>query len=159
MSLTPDTIIDDLVAHASLNEAFALTKKYARNLWEKQYTKPQYKFINQHAAVWLDIYPLSQLLGKNKKNILQTLADPKLLKALQDLGIKMIHTNPMREAGGITPGLEKYPSTDGGYDRVEYNIARVYGSNQDYQDFVSAAKKYGIEIGRRRNSWAHRQGP
>lgn len=89
------------------------------------------------------------------------MGEPALWQHLQDLGINVVHLNPVRRAGGtlashsgpwfvltvvfcsgLTTDLKWTPTTDGGYDRVSLEVDPLYGSDEDYRDLVRVAAQY-----------------
>lgn len=110
--------------------------------WQKPYSSPQYKKLSKHASVWIDLYPAA-ILTRENENILEVLSDPELWEAFQKIGIKVLHTNPLGEAGGIDQHGNKTPSVDGRFDKYSYNIDPEVGGDKQYKKLIATAKKYG----------------
>lgn len=125
-----------------LYQAKNLVNKYKHKFWfgNNSFSKSKYQNIVRNYSIWLDFYPLATISGQNKNNqnqsVLDIYSNPKLLRILSDIGIKVIHTNPMQQSG----------KTDGGYDRIDYKIDTDYGTDEQYQKFTHNAKEENILI-------------
>eukprot|EP01135_Chromosphaera_perkinsii_P011877 Nk52_evm6s2524 gene=Nk52_evmTU6s2524 len=120
-----------------------------------QWQHPHYGFsqfeslLNDH-SVWLDCY-FRSVISSSSFSSLKPFGNEELWKILEETGITALHTNPIRTSGGVRicdsqPGWEYTPSTDGGYDRISYDIANDFGSKLEYQDMVSKASEHNIAI-------------
>lgn len=110
--------------------------------WQKPYGSPQHQELRKKASVWIDFYPAA-ILTRDNENILEVLSDPELWEAFQKIGIKVLHTNPLSEAGGIDLNGNKTPSVDGRFDKYSYNIDPEVGGDEQYKKLIATAKKYG----------------
>ena len=75
-----------------------------------------------------------------------TWADPKFWDTLRDIGIDLLHTDPVERGGGIK-GREFTPSIDGLFDRISYEIAPELGSEQEFREMVRVATERGGSVG------------
>lgn len=110
--------------------------------WQKPYGSPQHQELRKKASVWIDLYPAA-ILTRDNESILEVLSDPELWEAFQKIGIKVLHTNPLGEAGGIDQDGNKTPSVDGRFDKYSYNIDPEIGGDKQYKKLIATAKKYG----------------
>ena len=112
--------------------------------WRNQYSHPQPRDFVRAASVWFTSYPKS-LITPPDKSVVQTLGDPDLLDTFRRIGIEAIHTGPMKRAGGIT-GREYTPSIDGFFDRIEFMIDPLFGSNEQYREMIQTASAHDVAI-------------
>src|SRR5262245_17885165 len=77
--------------------------------WRHPFARPQPRAAVRRAPVWLLDYAGS-VIPRPGKSVLATWGDPELWKALREIGIDLLHTGPVKRAGGIT-GYEYTPST------------------------------------------------
>ena len=112
--------------------------------WRNQYSHPRPRDFLNIASVWFTSYPKS-LITPPGKSVVETLGDPALLEAFRRIGIEAIHTGPMKRAGGIT-GREYTPSIDGFFDRIEFAIDPLFGSNEHYHEMIQNASAHDVAI-------------
>ncbi|MBN2689857.1 MAG: maltose alpha-D-glucosyltransferase [Gammaproteobacteria bacterium] len=109
--------------------------------WGKGYAKPEGFHAVQAAPVWFSAYPPATITKQNQ-SILQFFADAELWKLFSKIGVKALHTGPMKKAGGLEG--KKYTETvDGWFDRVKLDIDSSFGDEEDYLQMASAAKQCG----------------
>lgn len=139
--------VEKLVQISMLHQAKQYSIKYNYKTWfaNNSYSQRQNKDLVKNHSVWLDLYPPSTITKQNQ-SILDVYSNPNFLKILSQIGIKVIHTNPMQQAGSITNSCAYTESVDGGYDRISYGIDKSIGTNKQYQVFVNNAAKYKIYI-------------
>ena len=68
--------------------------------WRHRYGTPQPREAVRHASVWLLDYPGS-VVARKGTSVVATWADPALWDTLRDLGIDLLHTGPIQQAGGV----------------------------------------------------------
>jgi hypothetical protein len=68
--------------------------------WRHPYGEPQPRAAVQQASVWLLDYPGS-VIPRPGKSVIATWADTELWEALEEIGIELLHTGPIKRAGGI----------------------------------------------------------
>jgi trehalose synthase len=108
--------------------------------WQQPYAIPQTESVIKTASVWFSAYPDSMIIP-SEQNILQSLADTKLWKVFEEIGINAVHTSPMKLAGGIVN--KKYTATvDGRFDRIAFNIDPALGTETDYLNMVNTAARH-----------------
>lgn len=137
------TYIRWLKKDAMLQNANRLALKYSgkASLWQKPFAKPQPRDAVKLASVWYTAYPIS-MITKDKSSILSTLGDEDLWAAFQQIGIKGLHTGPMKRAGGIT-GWTATPSIDGHFDRISTKIDTSLGTEAQFRAMCLAAAEHG----------------
>lgn len=111
------------------------------SMWRNPFAKPRPRAAIKKASVWYTAYPLS-MITKDNQTILRALGDDELWKAFEDIGIKGMHTGPMKLAGGIN-GWKQTPSVDGHFDRISTEIDPMFGSKKDFQLLSTTAELYG----------------
>src|SRR5215203_2445927 len=88
--------------------------------WRHAYGEPQPREAVQQASVWLLDYPGS-VIPRPGKSVIATWGDPELWSALERIGIDLLHTGPIKQAGGIK-GRRFSPSIDGWFDPISIEI-------------------------------------
>ena len=106
-------------------------------MWQNPFARPQPRRAVDMASVWYTAYPIS-MITKSDQSILQTLGDEKLWQAFAQIGIKGLHTGPMKRAGGMT-GWRATPSVDGHFDRISTRIDPLFGSEADFRHLCDVA--------------------
>jgi maltose alpha-D-glucosyltransferase/alpha-amylase len=69
-----------------------------------------------------------------------------LWDAAHNIGITMLHTDPIERSGGIS-GTMYTPTIDGWFDRISLDLDPVFGTEQDFQQLVSNANAQGAIVG------------
>lgn len=135
-----------LLDHAMLaqGDARARTLLGSGELWRRPYGRPQPRAASALASVWFTAYPASTLTRPGE-SVLGALGDPSLWSAFQQIGIKGMHTGPMKRAGGVK-GTTYTPTVDGNFDRIESAIDPAFGTEPQYLAMVKAAKANGAII-------------
>jgi trehalose synthase len=130
-----------------LHQAQLLARRYSGNAlqWQHPYGKPQPRAAVARASVWFTAYPASTIAASPGTSVLATLADERLWRAFQAIGIQGIHTGPMKRSGGIR-GLAYTPSIDGNFDRISFQIDADFGTEAQYKDLVAAARAHGAIV-------------
>lgn len=139
--------LDLLIKQSMLYQAKQYIIKYKQKFWfgNNSFSQSQYLKLAAEKSVWLDLYPLSTVTNmSDNQSVLDVFSDPELLEILSNIGIKVIHTNPMQQAGSLSEDLNYHSTIDGGYDRINYSIDQNYGTNQDYKKFVDNAAEFDI---------------
>lgn len=129
-----------------LHDAHRLARKYSgqSHMWHNPYARPRPRFAVKQASVWYTAYPIS-LITKKDDSIINALADPALWEAFQSIGIKGMHTGPMKRAGGVN-GWELTPSIDGHFDRISTKIDPLFGTERDFKHLVKIAAEHDAII-------------
>ena len=135
--------IEWLEEQSMLYNARKLAKEYLGNKrqWQRPYAIPQPEEAINKSSVWFTAYPPA-IITKKEDSLLQTLGNKELWKAFENIGIKAIHTGPMKRSGGIKG--EKYTETvDGWFDRITLSIDPHFGTDEQYRQLVETAKLHG----------------
>ncbi|MGI9027483.1 MAG: maltose alpha-D-glucosyltransferase [Candidatus Saccharimonadales bacterium] len=132
-----------LKKESMLTSANKLALKYSgkSHLWQNPYGKPRPRAAVNLASVWYTAYPTSTIT-KNNVSILSTLGSEEMWTAFQEIGIKALHTGPMKRAGGLN-GWMATPSIDGHFDRISTRIDPILGSEAQFRHMSEVAKRHG----------------
>ena len=127
-----------------------LAKKYSgeRSQWLRPYAMPEPAMmcipepnkVCEFASVWFSIYPRSMIVSSGS-SVLQELSNDGLWDILQEIGIQVLHTGPMKLSGQLVDGKIE-PSVDGGFDRIGYGIDPLFGNRYDYLQMVKTATNH-----------------
>ena len=129
-----------------LHQAEVTARRYSGHgeLWQHPYAIPQPRAASALASVWFTAYPPAQITRPGE-SVLQSLGDPELWSIFRDIGIKGMHTGPMKRAGGIR-GHEYTPTVDGNFDRISSEIDPGFGTEEEYKAMVRSAGENGAVI-------------
>jgi trehalose synthase len=144
---TGPAYIQWLEERSMLHQAQILARRYAGNSaqWQRPYGKPQPREATSRASVWFTAYPASTIAASEGASVLSTLADERLWKAFQTIGIQGMHTSPMKRSGGID-GTTYTPSVDGNFDRISFDIDPAFGTEAQYRNLVEMARAHGAIV-------------
>ncbi|MFP3547682.1 maltose alpha-D-glucosyltransferase, partial [Rhizobium sp. SIMBA_035] len=73
---------------------------------------------------------------------LSALGDPELWEAFREIGIRGLHTGPVKLAGGIR-GWAQTPSVDGHFDRISMAIDPAFGTEEEFRQMCEVAADHG----------------
>jgi len=73
------------------------------------------------------------------------MASENLWAAFEEIGIRAMHTGPVRRAGGIQ-GRHYTPTVDGWFDRISYQVDPIFGDDEQYKALVATAHKHGAIV-------------
>ncbi|MEP6980377.1 MAG: alpha-amylase family glycosyl hydrolase, partial [Nakamurella sp.] len=134
--------VDWLVNQSMLGDAKTLARQLAgqASMWANPFAHPNPRAAVDRASVWFTAYPLSFMTRRNQ-TFLAALASEDLWAAFQQIGIKGLHTGPVKLAGGIT-GWEPTPSIDGHFDRISMAMDPLFGTEDDFRAMCEAATSY-----------------
>ena len=141
-----DVYIRWLVERSMLHQAEVTARRYSVDgeLWQHPFAIPQPRAASALASVWFTAYPPAQITRPGE-SVLQSLGDPELWSIFRDIGIKGMHTGPMKRAGGIR-GHEYTPTVDGNFDRISSEIDPGFGTEEEYKAMVRSAGENGAVI-------------
>ena len=141
-----DVYIRWLVERSMLHQAEVTARRYSGHgeLWRHPYAIPQPRAASALASVWFTAYPPAQITRPGE-SVLQSLGDPELWSIFRDIGIKGMHTGPMKRSGGIR-GHEYTPTVDGNFDRISSEIDPGFGTEEEYKALVRSAAENGAVI-------------
>jgi trehalose synthase len=108
--------------------------------WRHPYGNPRPREAVKQASVWLLDYPGS-VIPRPGKSVIETWADPELWQTLDTIGIKLLHTGPLKRAGGLE-GRQYTPSVDGWFDPISLTIDPELGSDEQYSALVKVAARH-----------------
>jgi trehalose synthase len=130
-----------------LHQAQLVARRYSGHSiqWQHPYGQPQPRAAVARASVWLTAYPASTIAASPGTSVLATLADERLWRAFQTIGILGIHTGPMKRSGGVRDRAYT-PSIDGNFDRVGFEIDPAFGTEPQYKAMVAAARSHGAIV-------------
>ena len=137
-------------SESMLFQSDELAKKYSgeREQWLSPYGMPepammcipQPEKVCEFASVWFSIYPRSMIVSSGS-SVLEELSNNGLWDMLEEIGVQVLHTGPMKLSGQLVDGKIQ-PSIDGGFDRIGYGIDPLFGNQQEYLQMVQAANKH-----------------
>lgn len=138
--------VDWLVKQSMLGDAKTLARQLAgqASMWANPFAHPNPRAAVERASVWFTAYPLS-FMTKRNQTFLAALASEDLWAAFAQIGIKGLHTGPVKLAGGIT-GWEPTPSIDGHFDRISMAMDPLFGTEDDFRAMCEAATSAGGTI-------------
>ena len=136
-----------LEARSMLHQAQLVAQRYAGNSaqWQHPYGIPQPRAITSRSSVWFTAYPASTIAAAPGAPVLTTLADERLWRAFQAIGIQGMHTSPMKRSGGVKD-LGYTPSIDGNFDRISFDIDPDFGTEAQYKNLVAIARAHGAVV-------------
>ncbi|WP_019996199.1 maltose alpha-D-glucosyltransferase [Aureimonas ureilytica] len=132
MSMPMNETIESLVEMSMLRQAKMAAEKYGGQgrLWQRPYAETRPRVASAVAPVWFTAYPPS-IVTRDGQSVLSTLGDQRLWSALSSIGVRGIHTGPMKRAGGYKEGRYS-PTIDGNFDRISFDIDPSYGTSEEF---------------------------
>lgn len=136
-----------LEARSMLHHAQVVSRSYSGNSrqWHRSYGVPEPHAAVSRASVWFTAYPAATIADAAGASVLTTLADERLWRAFEAIGIQGIHTGPTKLSGGIE-GHSYTPSVDGNFDRISSEIDPAFGTRAQYDALVAAAHRHGAIV-------------
>ena len=113
-------------------------------MWRHAYANPQPRAASTLASVWFTAYPASTITRPGE-SVLKTLGDAELWKAFREIGIRGMHTGPMKKSGGVK-GRTFTPTIDGNFDRISVEIDPAFGTEAEYIAMTGNARKNGAIV-------------
>ncbi len=113
-------------------------------LWQRAFAIPDPRAAVQLAPVWFTAYPPSFITPPGH-SFLETLSDPELWRVLTAIGIRAVHTGPVKRAGGLD-GWQPTPSVDGHFDRISCEVDEQFGTSDEYRRLCATAVSQGCTI-------------
>ena len=132
-----------LQQESMLARAAAVASRFSGSgdMWQNPYARSNPRAAIEKASVWFTAYPIS-MITKHGKSFLATLADEELWQVFEAIGIKAVHTGPVKRAGGVS-GWEATPSVDGYFDRISTQIDKTFGTDAEFRAMCSMAAEHG----------------
>jgi trehalose synthase len=113
--------------------------------WQNPFGHPNPRAAVEVAPAWFTAYPLS-FITRPGESFLAGLGDPDLWDALSTIGIRAVHTGPVKRAGGIR-GWDYTPSVDGHFDRISMEIDPAFGSFDEFRRLSEVAhERFAVVI-------------
>lgn len=140
---TNKAYVEWLVNHSMLGDAKTMARQLSGQpeMWSQAYASPHPRGAVDTASVWFTAYPLSQITGDGE-SFLAGLGSEALWSAFARIGIRAVHTGPVKLAGGIS-GWKQTPSIDGHFDRISMTIDPLFGNEDDYRSMHASAAAHG----------------
>ncbi|HET7476098.1 MAG TPA: maltose alpha-D-glucosyltransferase [Dermatophilaceae bacterium] len=111
------------------------------SMWQNPFAYPAPRRAIETASVWYTAYPISQITPPGK-SFLATLGDRGLWESFQRIGIRAIHTGPVKISGGLR-GYRPTPSVDGHFDRISTRIDPTFGTEEEFRQMCTVAAEFG----------------
>jgi trehalose synthase len=136
-----------LEERSMLYQAQAVARSYSGNStqWHHAYGVPEPHAAVSRASVWFTAYPEATITDPAGASVLATLANERLWRAFQAIGIQAIHTGPTKLSGGIRDHSYT-PSVDGHFDRISFEIDPDFGTEAQYKALVGTAHRHGAIV-------------
>ncbi|WP_458780389.1 maltose alpha-D-glucosyltransferase [Arthrobacter sp. D3-16] len=136
------TYVEWLRNQAMLGDANVLARQLSgqASMWQHSYAHPNPRAAVERASVWFTAYPLSFMTTPGQ-SFLGALGDPELWKTFREIGIRAIHTGPVKKAGGLQ-GWAETPSVDGHFDRISMAIDPLFGSEDEFRRMCEVAGEH-----------------
>ncbi|WP_254509392.1 hypothetical protein [Anatilimnocola floriformis] len=112
--------------------------------WRHPYGEPQPREAVRLASVWLLDYPGS-VIPRPGESVIATWGDAELWQALEQIGIDLLHTGPVKRAGSVEERRFN-PTSDGWFDPISLQLDPALGTDDEYRAMVRTAKKHGGSI-------------
>jgi len=138
--------VEWLIRQSMLRDAEILARGVSGqpSMWRNPYARPDARRAIRSASVWFTAYPIS-LITKVGESYLSALGDEGLWDAFETIGIKAVHTGPVKRAGGIT-GWGETASVDGHFDRISTQIDPAFGSEDQFRLLADVADSHGGSV-------------
>jgi maltose alpha-D-glucosyltransferase/alpha-amylase len=140
------TYVEWLRNQAMLGDADVLARQLSgqASMWQNSFAHPNPRAAVERASVWFTAYPLS-FVTRPGQSFLGALGDPELWKTFREIGVRAIHTGPVKKAGGLQ-GWAETPSVDGHFDRISMAIDPLFGSEEEFRQMCEVAGEHGGTI-------------
>jgi trehalose synthase len=140
---TNPVYVDWLIRQSMLHDAEQIASQFSGrgSMWQNPFAHPNPDAAIETAPVWFTAYPIS-MVTRPGRSFLATLADESLWSAFETIGIRGVHTGPVKQAGGLQ-GWRPTPSVDGHFDRVSTHIDQTFGTEDDFRHMCEVAGAHG----------------
>jgi trehalose synthase len=138
--------VEWLANQSMLGDAAILARQLAgqSSMWNNPFAHPSPRAAVERASVWFTAYPLS-LMTRRGQSFLAALGADDLWSCFEKIGIKAIHTGPVKMAGGIK-GWDPTPSVDGHFDRISMAMDPLFGTEDEFRAMCESAAVHGGTI-------------
>ncbi len=135
--------VDWLENQSMLRDATSVSRQLAGQfeMWANPYANPLARRAVDTASVWFTAYPIS-LIGRPGESFLGCLGANDLWDVFERIGIRAVHTGPVKVAGGID-GWTLTPSIDGHFDRISMAIDPLFGTEEEFRAMQQPAQARG----------------
>jgi hypothetical protein len=135
------TYVEWLRNQAMLGDANVMARQLSgqASMWQHSFAHPNPRAAVERASVWFTAYPLSYMTTPGQ-SFLGALGDPELWKTFREIGIRAVHTGPVKKAGGLE-GWRETPSVDGHFDRISMAIDPLFGSEDEFPPDVRGRRR------------------
>ncbi len=135
-----------LVENSVLHNAKKLARRYGGQgrMWRQPFAEARPRAASALASVWFTAYPAS-VVTRPGATVLQTLGDPRLWETLSTIGVRGVHTGPMKRSGGVR-GRDYTPTIDGNFDRISLEIDPAFGTQDDFVAMSRAAAAHNAVV-------------
>jgi trehalose synthase len=136
------TYVEWLRNQAMLGDANVMARQLSgqASMWQHSFAHPNPRAAVERASVWFTAYPLSYMTTPGQ-SFLGALGDPELWKTFREIGIRAVHTGPVKKAGGLE-GWRETPSVDGHFDRISMAIDPLFGSEDEFRRMCEVAGEH-----------------
>ena len=143
---TNDVYVRWLLRESMLQDAKLIASHFSGqgSMWQNPYANPNPENAIETASVWFTAYPLS-FVTRPGQSFLGALSDPDLWETFERIGIRAVHTGPVKRAGGLD-GWRLTPSVDGHFDRISTHIDPMFGTEADFRRMTEVAGEHGGTI-------------
>ncbi len=126
-----------------LGDADSLSRQLSgqSSMWQHAYASPDPRAAVERASVWFTAYPLSTITAPGT-SFLATLGSTELWDAFASIGVRAVHTGPVKGAGGLTK-WDLTPSVDGHFDRISMAIDPIFGTEDEFRAMCETAAEHG----------------
>lgn len=140
---TNPAYVDWLVNQSMLQDAVNVSRQLTgqAEMWANPYADPLPRRAVNMASVWFTAYPIS-LITSNGESFLAALGSHDLWEVFRHIGIKAVHTGPVKLAGGLD-GWSHTPSIDGHFDRISMAIDPLFGNEDEFRSMQQTAENHG----------------
>ncbi len=138
--------LDFLLSHSMLAQAQELARHYAGRgeLWQHPYAATHPRAAAARASVWFTAYPAS-IITREGESVLAALGDEELWATLAEIGVRGIHTGPMKRSGGLS-GQNFTPTIDGNFDRISLEMDEQFGTEDEFIAMSQNAARHGAIV-------------
>lgn len=135
-----------LKQRSMLAQADMQARRYAgtKKLWQQPFAEIRPRAASSLAPVWFTAYPAAVITGADG-SVLEALGDERLWEVFDKIGIRAMHTGPMKRSGGVIK-YDYTPTVDGNFDRIGFDIDPAFGTEAQYRRMVTNAKRYSGTI-------------
>lgn len=131
-------------AMLTTSEKFSTVVSGTNLFWLGPYEKPRVEMMLNIAPVWLT-FDAARTIPASTGSVASVLQSDRYLRTIQDIGIRGIHIESMRESGAIwgSPAVQRQL----GDDTVSYLFSKGFGDEKSFDTFLRKANKRGMIVG------------